>query len=65
MPWDQIIAVAAVAILWIGEAIPNAGFGEDIARTGGRRFDLASQLADKHMQVLDILFVAGAPDLFE
>ena len=55
----------ALAILKIGEAISNARFGEDIARPGGRGFDLASQLADKHMQVLDILFVTGAPYLLE
>jgi hypothetical protein len=54
-----------LAILRIGEAIPYAGFGEDIARPGGRGFDFASQLADKDVQVLDILFVTGAPDLFE
>src|ERR1041385_3632321 len=47
------------------ESIPDPGLGEDVTRRGRIRFNLLSQVTDKHTQVLILFDVIPAPDRSE
>src|SRR5689334_13133475 len=48
-----------------GEAVADAWYGEDVARVGGVRLDLATQAADVDPDELDLLAVGGTPDTLQ
>src|SRR5215210_4977565 len=55
------------SVLWVParETVPNPRFGQEIARMAGVRFQLFSQLTNKHTQMLLLARSIRAPDAFQ